>query len=248
MKNKKNKFLVLLHLIKKGEVRLSIAYLLFILGIRPILSARIIQRAIVFSEKKDQEIVHFGKYIENLQLQIVFNSEIPTFYVRKIIADKLILITQSLQKSNQFLYIHCLYRDLEEQERRFKNRVIEVRSQNQGLSEKEVEDIAKKFTAKPSLLSPHVTGAAVDLCFGNNKTGKLLDYGTVIREMNSRTAFDSKELSKIQKENRKFLRRTMEKHDFVCYPGEWWHYSFGDQAWAAYHGEKYAFFGGVEKI
>ena len=40
----------------------------------------------------------------------------------------------------------------------------------------------------------------------------------------------------------------MERHDFVCYPGEWWHYSYGDQAWAVYRGENAALYGGIEKI
>ena len=40
----------------------------------------------------------------------------------------------------------------------------------------------------------------------------------------------------------------MKSQDFVQYPGQWWHYSYGDRYWAAYKGKRLgAFYGSAEK-
>jgi D-alanyl-D-alanine dipeptidase len=49
-----------------------------------------------------------------------------------------------------------------------------------------------------------------------------------------------------QKANRKILRDAMEKEDFVWYPGEWWHYCFGDRMWAVYSNQRECFYGPIE--
>lgn len=38
----------------------------------------------------------------------------------------------------------------------------------------------------------------------------------------------------------------MKKEGFVNYPGEWWHFSYGDQLWAAYKNKKYAIYGSID--
>jgi D-alanyl-D-alanine dipeptidase len=53
----------------------------------------------------------------------------------------------------------------------------------------------------------------------------------------------AKGLTEEQIANRKILRTAMEKAGFTYYPGEWWHYCYGDQMWAAYMRKKYAVYG-----
>jgi len=48
--------------------------------------------------------------------------------------------------------------------------------------------------------------------------------------------------------NRKVLLDVMKKNGFVNYPGEWWHYSFGDRMWAAYLRKKVCHYGPVQQI
>lgn len=38
----------------------------------------------------------------------------------------------------------------------------------------------------------------------------------------------------------------MKKEDFVWYPGEWWHYCFGDRMWAVYSNQIECFYGPIE--
>ncbi|MEK6914663.1 MAG: hypothetical protein AABW83_03360 [Nanoarchaeota archaeon] len=35
----------------------------------------------------------------------------------------------------------------------------------------------------------------------------------------------------------------MTKSGFTNYPGEWWHWSYGDRIWAHYNNKKYAIYG-----
>lgn len=53
----------------------------------------------------------------------------------------------------------------------------------------------------------------------------------------------SDEIDDRQKSNRKILRDAMETQDFVWYPGEWWHYCWGDRMWAVYSNQTECFYG-----
>jgi D-alanyl-D-alanine dipeptidase len=53
----------------------------------------------------------------------------------------------------------------------------------------------------------------------------------------------SKFCSDIEKANRAILRKAMLNTGFYFYPGEWWHYSYGDQSWAVYIGKTPAIYG-----
>jgi D-alanyl-D-alanine dipeptidase len=53
-------------------------------------------------------------------------------------------------------------------------------------------------------------------------------------------------LTSEQRGNRETLVTLMGKAGFMSYPGEWWHYSYGDREWAAYQGLKEAFYGRAE--
>lgn len=83
--------------------------------------------------------------------------------------------------------------------------------------------------------------AAVDLTLCDGEETPL-DMGTGYLEHNKRTPMASKDITKQQKENRQILLMAMAAAGFVNYPGEWWHFCYGDKMWAAYFWEPYAFF------
>ncbi|MFA7216639.1 MAG: M15 family metallopeptidase [Candidatus Paceibacterota bacterium] len=58
----------------------------------------------------------------------------------------------------------------------------------------------------------------------------------------------SSKITNDQMSNRKVLLDVMKKNGFVNYPGEWWHYSFGDRMWAAYLRKKVCHYGPVQQI
>ena len=70
-----------------------------------------------------------------------------------------------------------------------------------------------------------------------------LDVGTKMNSISSRSETFAKGLVPLQKKNRKLLFRLITREGFVNAPTEWWHYSYGDQYWAAFYGKKQEIFG-----
>ena len=91
----------------------------------------------------------------------------------------------------------------------------------------------------------HQTGGAVDVQLWYQ--GRIADCGTPY--LSTSPDSETAEINRLSPEamtNRRLLLQTMTEAGFVNYPAEWWHYCFGDQLYAAYHGEKCAFYGEIE--
>ena len=104
--------------------------------------------------------------------------------------------------------------------------------------------------ARPLPLANHNCGGAVDVYLVNNDGG-VLDMGTeivAVKDGYKKTMMFSSEITKEQINNRSILRETMIKVGFVYYPGEWWHYCYGDRMWAVYYDKKDCFYGPVSEI
>jgi len=78
------------------------------------------------------------------------------------------------------------------------------------------------FIAKKS---GHSRGSTVDLSLVNSKTGTAVDMGSPYDFFGDISYYDTKQISKVQKENRKILKDAMEKHGFKPYSKEWWHFT-----------------------
>ena len=86
------------------------------------------------------------------------------------------------------------------------------------------------------------------ICIFNKKTNKMLDFGTQWKEFNAgkRNFTLSPEISVKAKNNRLLLKKIMEKVGFYQFPGEWWHFSFGDREWAAAHNKTKSLYQQIE--
>ena len=83
---------------------------------------------------------------------------------------------------------------------------------------------------------PHSTGAAVDVTIVNDR-GTALDMGGKIDELHERShpdyyVSDRDGDNQQYQFNRQLLNRVMTNAGFCRHPGEWWHFSLGDQMWA----------------
>ena len=97
-------------------------------------------------------------------------------------------------------------------------------------------------------IPPHSTGGAVDLEV-MNKDGDLVNFGMEIKDWNT-VGPDicetfSQNISEEAKKNRETLLDIMYRHEFVNYPHEWWHFSYGDRLWACLMNKNEAFYGGI---
>jgi len=88
----------------------------------------------------------------------------------------------------------------------------------------------------PQTPPPHSTGAALDITL-LDQNGELVDMGGVIDELSPRSQpayYQHQPSSKAQRyhQHREILHQVMVTAGFLRHPGEWWHFSWGDQLWA----------------
>lgn len=84
----------------------------------------------------------------------------------------------------------------------------------------------------PQRPPPHSTGAAVDLTLVDEKNA-VVDMGSPFDEPTERSWPEHFELlDPAVHARRRLLARVMNEAGFVGHRQEWWHFSFGDRAWA----------------
>lgn len=116
----------------------------------------------------------------------------------------------------------------------------------------------RQFVAPPSdnpaAPSPHLTGGSVDVALCDVE-GLLLDMGTEFDDISSWSA--SAAFETITKpnareseiiENRRLLHSVMLQAGFTNLPSEWWHFDYGNQAWAWAAQQSQAQFGVAERL
>ncbi|MEK7150080.1 MAG: M15 family metallopeptidase [Patescibacteria group bacterium] len=178
--------------------------------------------------------------IQSSEKIIVFCPDEDIVLVRKTVLNKLIVASSNLPDDFKLKILYG-YRSLQVQRKFWEEVCANVRQKNPNFTEREVEAEARRYSAMPDGKGPHQTGGAVDVLI-TDANGNSLDFGTGYRGYGNAIPMHSKFITPEQKRNRKLLKNIMRSVGFVYYPGEWWHYSFGDQTWAAYIGNKFALY------
>ncbi len=97
------------------------------------------------------------------------------------------------------------------------------------------------------IVPPHVTGGAVDLTLSWD--GRALALGTDFDDFSSLArpeALEGDATAPLARDLRRLLASVLIDAGFAPYPLEWWHWSYGDQWWAAQRGLPSALYGPVE--
>lgn len=119
------------------------------------------------------------------------------------------------------------------------------RSRSQKLTSA-ANSVAQTQTSCDGLFLSDQTGGAVDLTLCDSN-GIPFDMGSEY-PIKCPEMVTSYVLASIVNERRRLLCNMMHKEGFANYPGEWWHFSYGDQLWAAYRYKRYAIYGVINKI
>ncbi|AFZ46564.1 peptidase M15D vanX D-ala-D-ala dipeptidase [Cyanobacterium stanieri PCC 7202] len=170
------------------------------------------------------------------------------YYLRQSVVDALVVAQKKLQelKPQWRLKIFDAYRPIAVQQfmvdYTFKQ-VCDIKGLNHHqltpTEEKKVYDEVYKIWAIPShdplTPPPHSTGAAVDLTL-LDQHGQVVDMGGEIDELSGRSHpnyyQDSQDPTAQQyHHHRQILLEAMSAGNFIRHPGEWWHFSLGDQMW-----------------
>jgi zinc D-Ala-D-Ala dipeptidase len=171
------------------------------------------------------------------------------YYLRQGVLDRVIQAQERLQQLHPGWQIQIFdaYRPVEVQQYMvdytFKQVVADRNLDLDKLSDIETEKIFQevyKIWAIPSFdletPPPHSTGAAIDLTLVDEH-GSPVDMGSPIDEMSDRSlpGYFAKSEDPVEQQyhrNRQLLDRIMSEVGFLRHPGEWWHFSIGDQLWA----------------
>ena len=172
-------------------------------------------------------------------------------YLRKFTASR-VLDVPSFLPGGFGLLIYEGWRSTESQRKDWATCYVSLKNSQPDLSHAELERQTGLFVARPLPLANHHCGGAVDLTLTYN--GQAVDMGTPTgyEIMESASLFRSKipmfsdSITETQIRFRRMLRGAMEKAGFVWYPGEWWHYCFGDRMWAVYTGRTECMYGPIE--
>jgi D-alanyl-D-alanine dipeptidase len=84
----------------------------------------------------------------------------------------------------------------------------------------------ERYVANPAKGSGHNRGLAADLTIIELTTKKELDMGTGFDNFTDSAHHDFTQLPQPVLNNRKLLKEVMQKHGFVLFETEWWHYSW----------------------
>lgn len=161
--------------------------------------------------------------------------------LRATVASKLHQVAESLPDGYTLILIEG-YRSFSRQKAMWEEQFEKVKSENAKLPLHEIERITRLSVAQPSTKgSGHQTGGAVDVTLGD-QLGRQLDMGTAVQEFQKYTPSHARVSDSRIRYRRTLLKDTMEKQGFSNYPGEWWHFSFGDKMWAAYTRSSIAFY------
>ena len=188
--------------------------------------------------------------IERIKLGLIKKPGETSFLVRKTILEKLKKVTKNLPTQFNLTIIEG-YRSIEAQQRSWDRSFDALKEENLSWSDIEIENKVKLVVARPHPLANHHCGGAVDLTLAHSDN-TLVDmsspypsqgYGMEIR---SKFPMFSEFITDEQKQNRKILRDVMLNSGLVFYPGEWWHYCYGDRMWAVYTKQKECFYGPID--
>ena len=184
---------------------------------------------------------------------------IPDLLVRPAVAEKLLAINAEIASFGIELFVFDAYRPIAVQAY-FHDVWVPafLRGRFPDKPDDWIRAETRKFWAPPAhdaglavAPPPHSTGGAVDLTLRFVETKMPLEMGGAFDDVTGRSHSDFYEDAPANegftidqaRRNRRLLRDLMSRHGFAGHPNEWWHYSFGDQMWAALSGRPTASYG-----
>lgn len=169
----------------------------------------------------------------------------PNFwiFVRKEVKNKLLEIDKYLKEKWYYLALKIWYRPVEVQKSLFEEifkYYKEKHITNPEKTEKEIYNETIQMISDPSkFISPHTTGGAVDVVL-YDENWDLVDMWCVANYIWDEAHISTDLITDKQKANRDILIDSFLNHWFATLASEWWHFSYWDQAWAKFVGEKEA--------
>ena len=182
---------------------------------------------------------------------LIFEPSIQKNYkylVREAVFEKVGRISQRLDGEDKTLIIRSTWRSFEHQRLLWEDRVESLKKKYPNKLLEEIEDLVSYFIAPPSK-SMHSTGGAVDALIYDLKHDCVMGFGTndgLKINLNDKCYPYHPYITPEAKKNRKLLIELFEEEDFVVDIKEYWHFDYGNIAWALERGKDHAIYGIIE--
>lgn len=166
---------------------------------------------------------------------------------RKSVAEMLTDAKARLPEGYTFRVFEA-YRELEEQKEKYWRHYKRMREEHPDWPENILRRNLNRYLAPPDAKAPpgHTTGAALDLRI-IGPDGQDLDMTSPMPYGLWPPHTYTKKITPEARANRQILIDAMSGAGFSNCLDEWWHWSYGDSAWAARIGAKYAIYGVAEE-
>lgn len=174
------------------------------------------------------------------------HPEYDGIYVRSAVLQRLEDAAKSFNGAHK-LVLHAGHRPIGVQKQLLHD-VMHAFQKHTGASDGDALTHARTYVSDPDVkLPPHCCGAAVDVTLFDTAANTYVGFGSLMNEGSSISHLYADGVSAQQKENRMLLLRAMLDAGFASYYAEWWHFSYGDQAWAWFYHKDACLYGLVEK-
>jgi D-alanyl-D-alanine dipeptidase len=173
-------------------------------------------------------------------------SSFPRVYwVRATVAEMLATAQRSLPGGVRLELLEG-YRPIRIQRRLFAAAYRHLRSRHPRWTPSQLREAANVLVADPSIAPPpHSTGGAVDVMLVDEQ-GRRLDMSSPLPCSDLSAPTVCAGLSAEARANRTLLIEALSRAGLTNYPGEWWHWSYGEPGWALRTSAPHAIYGPVE--
>ena len=225
-----------------------------------------IMNAEEYCETIDQKVLLYKELVETIPIRennsplislkdctydLIFEPSIKKDYkylVREEVFEKIGRISKQLNKENKSLIIRSVWRSFQHQHLLWNNFYHLLQKKYPGKPPAEIKEMVANFIAIENK-SMHATGGAVDALIYDRENDSIMDFGTnrgYKIDLNKKCYPYHPDISPIAKKNRKLLIDLFEKEDFVCDLREYWHFDYGNSAWALEKKRPHAIYGIIE--
>lgn len=190
-----------------------------------------------------EKLVDTKLFCPGLKFDIAFyiikpEERIRARFVRKSIAEMINKAIGYLPKEYTFI-LRCGLRSLGAQKIGYEKEMNRLKKLHPKWNIQEIEDKLDEIVA-PVDLAPHCTGGAIDIFLVDKKRGGYIDIECEPGERTERAYTYSDKISEKAKKNREVFIKALTKAGLNNFPGEIWHWSYGETDWAAYQKKPYA--------
>jgi zinc D-Ala-D-Ala dipeptidase len=198
----------------------------------------------------DEKLVDIEDFFLKSQAKIIIDlvgGERYKAKLRKGAAERLVRASRKLDHG-YVIKLTDAHRPIWLQRKVFDEVCDEIKGKNPELSTdpKKLYYEVTKYVADPDGCPPHSTGGTVDLTLANSSEEEI-DMGVPINTVTKEAHTFAENIPKKVQRKRKVLFDAMTKNGFVNLSTEWWHYSYGDQYWAAFYKKPFAIYGKIEE-